>query len=82
MPKFLYYDKRARSLPAVGVSSFLWLKLGWERFSAWQEADDNTAASVAPEQCERRTSQDSLQGGPAARNRRHRSVSGSPNLPL
>jgi len=51
-PRHIYYDARAQKLllPAVGVSSFLWSKLGWERFSAWQDADGNAAAYVAPEQ--------------------------------
>lgn len=50
--KQIYYDRRSQKLllPAIGVSNFLWLGLGWERFSAWQDEGDSAAAYVAPEE--------------------------------
>ena len=52
--KQVYYDRRSQKLlvPAIGVSNFLWLSLGWERFCAWQDEGDNAAAYVSPEEAE------------------------------
>jgi hypothetical protein len=56
-PKHIYYDKRSGLLlmPAVGVSNFLWRNLGWDRFSAWQDATANDATYVSPEEATEKT---------------------------